>query len=200
MSTLFGSYHLFRFRHNIWTLSCHFSVPKGPSFADLVQVPVRKEPKKKRANNRKPPSFELTSTETMTFIKDKHDKEQQKKLEKEAREAKKKEKAKGQAKGNEKVKGQAKGDVPHTRTRTTVTTVGTGAPKKPVRQTRSTNPTKKRRFDKSIVCPSCKYYLGDPEDEGSDDWVSCKKCDAQYHDLCATAVKRCACGEQFKVI
>jgi hypothetical protein len=131
----------------------------------------------------------------MTFIIDKHDKEQQKILEKEAREAKKREKAKGQAKGDGPTPSQAKGDGTCTRT-----TVGTGAPKKPVRQTRSTNPTKKCRFDKSIVCPSCKYYLGDPEDEGSDDWVSCKKCDAQYHDLCATAVKRCACGEQFKVI
>jgi hypothetical protein len=182
------------------------------NFKDLVPIPVRQEPKRKQNPANKPPSLELTSQDSLSFIKEKHDVEKAKEEKKAAKDLKAKQelaeakgllkkqrvnggKGKGEGKSSERSGGSVSKGVKR------VKAVGTSAPKRTKYPTRANTPSIEKQVDKSIVCGVCKHYWGDPEEP--DEWLKCRGCQAQYHEICAFATKRCTvatCSTLFRPV
>jgi hypothetical protein len=187
-----------------------YQTPK-PSFSQLVKKPERQEPKRKLNPANKPPSLELTCGESLIYLREKDEAVKNKNS---------KGKGKGKSSTNVKVKASTSAGTSSDSRYTSVSTeastssesevepkkkkarVGTSKAKMTAcRVTRSSNPhPTKMSIDKSVVCPSCNYYKGDPQDDVNDsdeDWIKCIKCNIEYHEFCARAVKRCKCGKLF---
>jgi hypothetical protein len=170
---------------------------------------VKTEPKRKQARNTKPPSLELTSQKTLDFIYANHLKQKEKERAKQEKLEKEKQ-AKAAAKAATKAEAKAEANRPSTSGETSKKKIvepakKAGRPSGSSKRKSSATPRKLTRSagtvcDKNQKCCICLHYKGDPDDplSGSDDWFSCPRCQADYHEICKLACKRCTCGLALK--